>query len=38
MKVPNAGIKFAAQNYHSELCRILKGAGADMSTLTHEKE
>lgn len=31
-------LHFAAQNYHSELCRILKGAGADMSTLTHEKE
>ncbi|MCJ1264901.1 hypothetical protein MMC22_004776 [Lobaria immixta] len=38
MKVPNACIKFAAENHHSELCKILNGAGADMSTLTHNRE
>ena len=28
--------KFAAEYCHSELCRFLKNAGADMTTLTHD--
>ncbi|CAD6593136.1 MAG: hypothetical protein ASARMPREDX12_006859 [Alectoria sarmentosa] len=28
-------LHFAAQNYHSELCKILTGAGADINALTH---
>jgi len=38
MKVPNAWVKFAAQNHHPELCKTLEGAGADSSALTHKAE
>ncbi|KAF6217744.1 hypothetical protein HO133_006571 [Letharia lupina] len=31
-------LHFAAQNYHPELCKVLKSAGADVSTLTHNAE
>jgi len=35
MKGANTCVKFAAQNYHSELCNFLKGAGADINALTY---
>ncbi len=38
MKVTDVWVKFAAQNLHPDLCRILEGAGADSSALTHRAE
>ena len=38
MKLSNACYKYAALNYHSELCKLLKGAGADISTVTYNAQ
>ena len=35
VKVSDAGVKFAAQNHHPQLCEMLKSAGADISALTY---
>ena len=35
VKISNARVKFAAQNYHPELCEMLKSAGADINALTY---
>lgn len=34
----NTCVKFAARNHHPELCKFLKGAGADISALTYNAE
>lgn len=38
MEAPNTCTKFAAQNYHPELCEILKSAGADITSLTYDAQ
>lgn len=35
MKGANTCVKFAAENHHPELCKFLKGAGADVNALTY---